>query len=365
MSTAEAAHGHNPDDPIAAHHELTQTNTGIENKKLIMWLFLASDCMFFGTLISTHLIYRKLYPAGHFEEGVVDVTGTFDIELTSFSTFILLMSSFLMALAVSAMHKGQVKSFRNNVIGVILFGLIFLGGQVYEFQHFFHGQGWYEWKAIPRAEGTAAHHGEAATHGEEAVETAAHTEGAGAEETAAAMTEEAASHEGETAETAHETTEAAMDNAAAEGAEAVTESEQAAEATAEVAGPPAESELLVGTLGNGKYFHDVADTAEAKHAFEEKHPNWEVTEFKQAKVVPGLSLQNSLFGSTFYVLTGTHGTHVAIGILWLFSMLIYSYSGRLRAENAVDVEIAGLYWHFVDIVWIIIFTAVYLVEYVV
>ena len=95
MSATAAAHSHDGNDPIAAHHEQTQTNTGIENKKLIMWLFLASDCMFFGTLISTHLIYRKLYPAGHFEEGVVNVTGTFDIELTSFSTFILLMSSFL------------------------------------------------------------------------------------------------------------------------------------------------------------------------------------------------------------------------------------------------------------------------------
>ena len=71
----------------------------INNKKLLMWLFLGSDCMFFGTLISTHLIYRKLYPESY------DPLLVFDLELTSFSTFILLMSSFLMALAVSAMHK--------------------------------------------------------------------------------------------------------------------------------------------------------------------------------------------------------------------------------------------------------------------
>ncbi|MGE9294680.1 MAG: hypothetical protein ACQKBV_00115 [Puniceicoccales bacterium] len=135
------------DNLLEEIHADQNTNTGIENKKLIMWLFLASDCMFFGTLISTHLIYRKLYPFGHPEEGAVNITGTFDIELTSFSTFILLMSSFLMALAVSAMHKGSVKSFRSYTLGVIIFGLIFLGGQVYEFQHFFHGQGWYEWKA--------------------------------------------------------------------------------------------------------------------------------------------------------------------------------------------------------------------------
>ena len=74
----------------------------INNKKLLMWLFLGSDCMFFGTLISTHLIYRKLYPESY------DPLQVFDLELTSFSTFILLMSSFLMALAVSALKYNYV-----------------------------------------------------------------------------------------------------------------------------------------------------------------------------------------------------------------------------------------------------------------
>lgn len=207
---------HNADVLRPAAHE-HPTTTGIENKKLIMWLFLASDCMFFGTLISTHLVYRKLYPSGATEAGVLDIIGTFDIELTTFSSFILLMSSVLMALAVSAMHKGQVKSFRRNVCGVMLFGLIFLGCQVYEFTHF---------------------------------------------------------------------------------------------------------------------------------------------------VDVGLTLQGSIFGSTFYLMTGTHGVHVALGILWLASLYFYSFSGRMSESHAMDVEVAGLYWHFVDIVWIVIFTAVYLVEYI-
>jgi heme/copper-type cytochrome/quinol oxidase subunit 3 len=190
------------------HHGLM-----VKNKKLIMWLFLGSDCMFFGTLISTHLIYRKLYP----EE--FDPTQLFSLELTSFSTFILLMSSFLMALSVSAMHKGEMKSFRRNVIGVIFFGLIFLGCQVYEFAHFMH---------------------------------------------------------------------------------------------------------------------------------------------------EGLTLDLGTFGSTFYLMTGTHGVHVAVGVFWLISMLFYSKSGKMEAhKNAIDVEVAGLYWHFVDIVWIVIFTVVYLIEFIV
>jgi heme/copper-type cytochrome/quinol oxidase subunit 3 len=63
------------------------------------------------------------------------------------------------------------------------------------------------------------------------------------------------------------------------------------------------------------------------------------------------------------VLTGTHGVHVALGILWLLGWLIYSFTGRFKRENSLDLEVAGLYWHFVDIVWIVIFTGVYLVEY--
>lgn len=195
-------------DPL---EELKRTNTGVENKKMAMWAFLASDCMFFGTLISTHLIYRKIYPS------VVDPTQIFSIELTGFSSFILLMSSFLMALTVSAAHKRNIRGMRRFLAGTILFGLIFLGGQVYEFSHFVHEK--------------------------------------------------------------------------------------------------------------------------------------------------GLTLSSSVFGSTFYVLTGTHGVHVALGVLWLSSWLVYSYTPKFKWVNALDIETAGLYWHFVDIVWIVIFTAVYLVEY--
>ncbi len=116
--------------PIDHHHDAT-TSTGIPNKKLFMWAFLASDCMFFGALISTHLIYRLHPPAGN-----PNPKDVFSIELTSFSTFILLMSSLLMALAVNAIQKGNVQSTRRTILGTIFFGLIFLGCQVYEFEHF-------------------------------------------------------------------------------------------------------------------------------------------------------------------------------------------------------------------------------------
>lgn len=191
---------------------LEHNSTGIPNKKLFMWAFLASDCMMFGCLIANHLVYRQ-----NPHPSVPDARTIFDIELTSVSTFVLLMSSLMMALAVAAIEKNNLRSFRRCMLATCFFGLVFLGGQVYEFYHFVHN---------------------------------------------------------------------------------------------------------------------------------------------------GLTLSSNIFGSTFYVLTGTHGIHVAIGVIWLLSLYFYSFTGKLTHKEAIDVESAGLYWHFVDIVWIVIFTVVYLLEYV-
>jgi len=76
----------------------------------------------------------------------------------------------------------------------------------------------------------------------------------------------------------------------------------------------------------------------------------------------GLGYTTNLFGSAFYTMTGFHGIHVTVGIVMLMSLVIKSLRGNLTKENAETVEIVGLYWHFVDIVWILIFTVVYLIE---
>jgi heme/copper-type cytochrome/quinol oxidase subunit 3 len=186
-------------------------STKLPDVKLMMWIFLASDTMFFGTLIGTYLVYKDRSLVGPFPQDVLD------IPLTTVSTFVLLMSSFLMVLALHALREDNVRYFRLWTFGVAFFGAIFLGFQVYEFAHF---------------------------------------------------------------------------------------------------------------------------------------------------VDLGLTLQRNLFGTTFYVLTGTHGVHVTIGVIWLLSILVHSYVKPWTSKDEVYLEIAGLYWHFVDIVWIIIFTVVYLVEFV-
>jgi len=87
----------------------------------------------------------------------------------------------------------------------------------------------------------------------------------------------------------------------------------------------------------------------------------QVYEFTTFYLHDKLAITTNLFGTTFYVLTGFHGAHVTIGILMLLSLTGMSFADRLPEDPAFPVEMVGLYWHFVDIVWIIIFTVVYLI----
>jgi heme/copper-type cytochrome/quinol oxidase subunit 3 len=75
----------------------------------------------------------------------------------------------------------------------------------------------------------------------------------------------------------------------------------------------------------------------------------------------GLLISTNLFGATFFTLTGFHGAHVLVGVIWIFFVLVKSYRGNVTQKKPDAVELVGLYWHFVDLVWIIIFTVVYLI----
>lgn len=74
----------------------------------------------------------------------------------------------------------------------------------------------------------------------------------------------------------------------------------------------------------------------------------------------GLTPRANVFGSIFFTLTGFHGAHVTVGVIWLLSLWTMALRGELPQRESLKVELAGLYWHFVDIVWIVIFTVVYL-----
>jgi heme/copper-type cytochrome/quinol oxidase subunit 3 len=197
-------------DAAVAGTQEHYTSTGLDNTKMAMWAFLGSECLFFGSLITTFLLYRsKVLP----DSGPrpIDI---YDIPYTSVSSFVLLMSSLTMVLALAAIQRGDPRTMRIWLLATALLGTTFVGGQIFEFTDF---------------------------------------------------------------------------------------------------------------------------------------------------VEEGLKLGSSPAGSAFFMLTGFHGAHVSVGILMLLSLVGMSIVGRLQPGAARKVELIGLYWHFVDIVWIVIFTVVYLV----
>ena len=182
--------------------------TGLDTQKLGFWTFLGSETLFFGSLISTYMVYRGARVAGPYPREVLN------IPVTSVSTFVLLTSSLAMVLALHAVQRGNRRGSLLWILATAVGGLIFLGFQAYEFTQFVH---------------------------------------------------------------------------------------------------------------------------------------------------EGLTIQRNVFGSEFFVLTGFHGAHVSVGVIWLLTLWVLTLRGKIGPADATKVEIAGLYWHFVDVVWIAIFTLVYLI----
>lgn len=73
----------------------------------------------------------------------------------------------------------------------------------------------------------------------------------------------------------------------------------------------------------------------------------------------GLTIQTNLFGTTYYSLVGLHASHVVVGLIMLSLVLVFSLLGRVHQEHSEKLEVLSLYWHFVDAVWVVVFTVVY------
>jgi cytochrome c oxidase subunit 3/cytochrome o ubiquinol oxidase subunit 3 len=75
--------------------------------------------------------------------------------------------------------------------------------------------------------------------------------------------------------------------------------------------------------------------------------------------VDGLTIRTNLFGTTFYSLVGLHATHVIVGLVMLLAALVFALTGHVKQEHAHRMDVISLYWHFVDAVWVVVFTVVY------
>ena len=124
------------DAPLATHDDghVTHghhTSLGLSNTKLAMWLFLGSECLLFGGLISTYMLYRNR------TSGNLGPDQLWDIPFTSASSFVLLTSSLTMVLAVSAANRKDMRNVRIYLVVTALLGGLFLAGQIYEFTTFY------------------------------------------------------------------------------------------------------------------------------------------------------------------------------------------------------------------------------------
>ncbi len=75
----------------------------------------------------------------------------------------------------------------------------------------------------------------------------------------------------------------------------------------------------------------------------------------------GLTIRSNLFGTTFYSLVGLHATHVVVGLIMLSLVMIFTLIGRVEQRHTERIQVLSLYWHFVDAVWVVVFTVVYIV----
>jgi cytochrome c oxidase subunit III len=75
----------------------------------------------------------------------------------------------------------------------------------------------------------------------------------------------------------------------------------------------------------------------------------------------GLTIRTNLFGTTFYSLVGLHATHVVVGLIMLLLVLVFTLTGRITEHHSERIQVLALYWHFVDAVWVVVFTVVYIV----
>jgi cytochrome c oxidase subunit III len=74
-----------------------------------------------------------------------------------------------------------------------------------------------------------------------------------------------------------------------------------------------------------------------------------------------LTISTNLFGTTYYSLVGLHAFHVTVGLAMLAIVLLLGVTGRVRVAHAARVDVLSMYWHFVDVVWIVVFTVVYVI----
>lgn len=257
-----------------AHH-FDNAHQQFHAATLGMWIFLATEVMFFGGMFAAYTVYRFAYP-----EAFMFASKELHTMVGTINTAVLLLSSLFVALAVHAAFSGRNKATAAYLAGGILMGLVFLGVKAYEYSD--------KWAhhRVPGPNFSLEPHG-------------AHGEAAPADEGA---------HPGEDAHTR---------------GVALQEEREAARGVSSTASEFAET-------------HMERDDTFAGHV--------------------------QLFYGLYFAMTGLHAIHMVIGVVMLGVIAVAAWRGAFNQEYYTPVEIGGLYWHFVDIVWVFLFPLLYLIR---
>ena len=318
--------------------------------KLMMWFFLVSDALTFGGFLvgygfSRHA-YQGSWPIG--EEtfhSMPFLEGNYPLMYVALMTFLLIISSVTMVLAVEAGHRMDKKGVVKWMIATVIGGFFFLGSQAWEWSHFIHGS---KFGKVELADGSKA---------------IVHAEEFGDIKNFQVVTAGSHYKEGQTL------TDKDLD--------LLHEFQHAAEA-----GHIHDNKITLhdGSVANiaqeaHKGLTLVVKEKGSKYALEQKITGDEAVKMynevinsgEAQKVVYGANLQRNEYGPKqyaqfFFFITGFHGFHVATGVLINIIILIGAMKGTFHARGHYEmVEKAGLYWHFVDLVWVFVFTFFYLV----
>ena len=320
------------------------------NGKMAMWLLLVSDAMAFIGFLGAYMVLRIGSPTP-VAEGSLAWTLTWapplDVFITGLNTFVLICSSVAMVKAFAAIQDGNQAGLKKWLLATIAGGLLFVGYQCYEWTHMIHEGVTMQGIIVPDLE-TAVERWE--RHEYDLV-TNAEYEKLGA----AKAREEHKISRLAIAETMFGGREIPADEAAKFSDGDFTEDEFLALDVVPMdednfdMRPRKPGLIHMASYGVPRTSGHASLAGEA--LLEQTH----------AERVEAGARVPSLFASSFFTLTGFHGLHVFLGVVYLFVLFIMAMRGRFTQSHNSTIEVAGLYWHFVDLVWVLLFMLIYLI----
>jgi cytochrome c oxidase subunit 3 len=295
-----AAEGY-PGKPRLGHHYDTYEQQ-FDSNKLGMWLFLVTEILLFGGLFCAYSVYRAKHP-----EVFIYAHYFLDTNLGAINTVVLLFSSLTAAWAVRAAQLGQRRLLATLLTITIICGFGFLGIKGIEYNHKWkHGLLWgknFDYEALHHDE-----HADTEAHG--TAEPGDHEEPAG--------------HDVEATEHPEQPVEIVAESDTVEGASVVSNIPVSA------MGPPGLAAAQMAAEGHGS----LEDVPRNVH----------------------------LFFGIYFIMTGLHALHVIAGMIVLIWLLVRASHGEFGTQYFTPVDLGGLYWHLVDVIWIFLFPLLYLIH---